>query len=97
MEPLVDQLMRHEGLRLKPYRDTVGKLTIGIGRNLDDVGISRDEAMVLLKNDIDKTITALREHLPFYDSLSEARRNVLANMAFNMGIRGLLDFVSHLA
>lgn len=45
---LKEELIRDEGLRLKPYRDTVGKLTIGVGRNLDDVGITKDEAMHLL-------------------------------------------------
>ncbi len=42
---LRQMLIRHEGLRRKPYRDTVGKLTIGAGRNLDDVGITREEAL----------------------------------------------------
>lgn len=49
---LKDMLIRHEGLKLKPYRDTVGKLTIGAGRNLNDLGISEREAMFLLDNDI---------------------------------------------
>ena len=44
MKTIEEQLILHEGLRLKPYRDTVGKLTIGVGRNLDDVGITRAEA-----------------------------------------------------
>jgi lysozyme len=46
------QLVRHEGLRIKPYRCTAGKLTIGIGRNLDDCGISQSEANIMLINDI---------------------------------------------
>lgn len=46
------QLVRHEGLRLKPYRCTAGKLTIGIGRNLDDRGISQKEAYAMLERDI---------------------------------------------
>jgi lysozyme len=51
---LIEQLRRDEGCVLKPYRDQVGKLTIGVGRNLDDVGISSDEAEYLLANDIVK-------------------------------------------
>ena len=58
---LRDQLIIDEGLRLRPYRDSVGKLTIGVGRNLDDVGISNDEAMVLLDHDIEITITLTLE------------------------------------
>ena len=49
---LHDELVRDEGVRLKPYRDTVGKLTIGTGRNLDDMGISEVENAMLLDNDI---------------------------------------------
>lgn len=45
-------LIRHDGLRLKPYRDTRNKLTIGVGRNLDDVGITREEALMLPNNEI---------------------------------------------
>ncbi len=92
------QLVRHEGLRLKPYRDTVGKVTIGVGRNLDDVGISEAEAHAMLDADIDRTERALRAALPWVDELDDARQGVLLNMAFNMGVgvpgsaRGLLGF-----
>ena len=59
-DPKLEALLRrHEGVRLKPYRDTVGKLTIGVGRNLDDVGITPDEATVLLRTDIDRTAAGL--------------------------------------
>ncbi len=92
METLIAQLVRHEGLRLKPYKDIAGKSTIGVGRNLDDAGISPDEALILLENDIARTSAALRERLPWFGSLDKVRQNVLINMAFNMGIHGLLGF-----
>lgn len=92
LEYLESQLTRHEGLRLKPYNDTVGKLTIGIGRNLDDVGISEAEASLLLKNDIAKVTQDLTDHLGWWNSLDEPRRIVLANMCFNLGITRLLGF-----
>ena len=57
LERIKEQLVRHEGLRLKPYRCTAGKLTIGIGRNLDDCGISKTEAYVLLENDIQTNLS----------------------------------------
>lgn len=88
---LLEQLERHEGLRLKPYRDTVGKLTIGYGRNLDDRGISEDEAGFMLDNDIDQVVSEL-ERMPLFLSLNSVRRVVLANMAFNMGVPTLLEF-----
>lgn len=89
---LADQLIRDEGLKLKPYKDTVGKLTIGVGRNLDDVGISEAEARDLLGNDIGRVCDSLGDVLPWLANLDEVRRAVLYNMAFNMGVGGLLKF-----
>lgn len=89
---LIDQLKRDEGIRFKPYKDSVGKLTIGIGRNLDDVGINELEAEWLLSHDIDRAQSTLYEHLPWAKDLDEARRAVLLNMTFNMGIFGLMQF-----
>jgi len=89
---LAEQLLRHEGLRLKPYRDSVGKLTIGVGRNLDDVGISESEAMLLLEHDIARAEGAVTARLPWVGMLDQTRKNVLVNMAFNMGINNLLLF-----
>lgn len=91
VEKLTDQLIRDEGLRLKPYTDTVGKLTVGIGRNLDDVGISESEARYMLKNDITKFVSELTK-LDWFNGLDEPRQVAIANMAFNLGVEGLLDF-----
>lgn len=89
---LISQLFDDEGLRLKPYRDSVGKLTIGVGRNLDDVGLSQDEALYLLGNDIRRAYGSLIVALPWVVKLNDARQNVLTNMAFNLGVDGLLGF-----
>jgi lysozyme len=97
MSKLVEQLIDHEGERLFPYTDTVGKLTIGVGRNLTDVGISKEESRLLLYNDIEKVVDGLDAALPWWDSLSEARQRVLADMAFNLGLKGLLGFKNTLA
>ena len=94
---LREQLIRHEDLRLKPYRDTAGKLTIGCGRNLDDVGISREEAFLLLDNDILRAQTGVIRELPWSVELDRPRFEVLVNMAFNMGVGGLLGFKKFLA
>lgn len=94
---LVAMLTRHEGIRLRPYRDTVGKLTIGIGRNLDDVGISADEARLLCANDIERAQEGLDSALPWWRSLDAARQRALTDLAFNMGIAGLLTFQHTLA
>jgi lysozyme len=93
---LEQQIERDEGMRLKPYRDSVGKLTIGVGRNLDDRGISEGEAYAMLVNDI-----ALAESevsgLAFYDKLNNPRKAVVINMVFNLGIVRFLGFRNMIA
>ena len=89
---LKDQLIRDEDLKLKPYKDSEGKLTIGVGRNLSDVGISLQEADVLLANDIKAATVALESNFPWTMDLDEVRKGAMVNMAFNMGIRGLSGF-----
>jgi lysozyme len=64
MDRIKEQLVRHEGLRLKPYRCTAGKLTIGVGRNLEDKGISQQEAYELLENDIRECEVQLLTEIP---------------------------------
>lgn len=91
-ERLREQLMRDEGLRLRPYTDTTGHVSIGYGRNLTDIGISEIEAVMLLENDIDLAMDALDAALPWAKELDEPRYAVLCNMAFNLGLRGLLKF-----
>jgi lysozyme len=88
---LVRQLIRDEGLRLKPYTDSVGKLTIGVGHNLTDVGITREQALDILAEDIAAAEKLLDTELPWWRSLEAPRRRVLLNMAFNLGYR-LLTF-----
>lgn len=98
LERIKEQLVRHEGLRIKPYRCTAGKLTIGIGRNLDDCGISQTEAYALLENDIQNCEKHLLDEIPeIYNGLDEVRKSVLLNMCFNLGIGGLLGFNNTLA
>ena len=86
----------HEGLRLKPYRDTVGKLTIGYGRNLDDVGISETEAALLLARDLDTAESACVQAFPWFHGLDGVRQTVIVEMAFNLGLTRLLGFVNTL-
>lgn len=91
-ELLRGQLKRDEGTELKLYVDTVGKASIGTGRNLTDKGITPREADMMLDNDIDEAVAALDVNLPWWADLDEPRRRVLVNMAFNMGINTLLTF-----
>lgn len=96
IETATDLIIRHEGLRLKPYRDTTGHLTIGYGRNLDDHGISRNEAVMLLKNDIADVANRLGEYR-WFRTCNLDRQAVLIDMAVNMGVGALLDFKRMLA
>lgn len=81
---LFEQLERDEGRRRFPYTDTVGKLTIGIGRNLTDRGLSDDEIDFLLANDVRECVTDL-ESFPWFCGLDDVRRNVVINMRFQLG------------
>lgn len=93
----IDALLTlHEGVKLKPYRCTAGKLTIGIGRNLDDVGISEEESIYLMNNDISKCELQLESSFPWFNDLNEVRQTVLVDMCFNLGIKGLLRFINTL-
>lgn len=89
---LMAQLRRHEGLQLHPYRCTAGKLTIGVGRNLDDNGITENEADFLLSNDLTRVVEELRRDSPVFDKLDTVRKAVLIDMCFNLGISRLLMF-----
>lgn len=84
-----DLLKKHEGLRFKPYRCTAGKLTIGYGRNLEDKGISLQEAEFLLDNDITEVCEQAKTLVNNWDELSDNRKAVLIDMTFNMGIDGM--------
>lgn len=94
---LRDQLKRDEGLRLKVYADQLGHPTIGYGRALDTKGISLAEAEAMLDHDIQDATIEVDARLPWVATLDGARRAVLINMAFNLGIGGLLAFRKMLA
>jgi len=86
------QLVRHEGLRDKPYVDTTGHLTIGVGRNLYDRGISPDEAMYLMENDIEDAEDTARGLVFNFEGLSAVRKQALVNLAFNLGHQRMSQF-----
>ena len=51
-----DLILKNEGIRLHPYLCPAGYLTIGVGRNLDSIGITRAEAFYLLDNEDRKSV-----------------------------------------
>jgi len=93
---LQHSVMQHEGLRLKPYVDTTGHLTIGYGRNLDGVGISKSEAAQMLATDLMRAEDDCRKAFPWFSDVDGVRQAVLVEMAFNLGITKLTEFHSTL-
>jgi lysozyme len=89
---LKSMIKRHEGLRLKPYKCPAGRLTIGYGRNLEDVGITELEASFLLQQDLLRTQQDLQHALPEVLAMTENRYNALADMLFNLGLTRFLQF-----
>jgi len=88
---LLNQLRRHEGLRLEPYKCSEGYLTIGFGRNIETNGISEAEAEFMLSNDLIACENELKDE-GWYNQLDETRRAVVLNMAFNLGKPKLMQF-----
>lgn len=80
---LLDQLIRLEGFTLHPRRDKEGNLVIGVGRNLDRVGVTRGEAVMLLEGDVRRVTRELQENLPSFQTLDVVRQRVLIHMAIS--------------
>ena len=87
-----EYITKHEDMKLKPYKDTVGKLTIGVGRNLDDNGIDADEAIYMLKNDIKNTQDDLKSIFSNFNELPDNVKLALTDMMFNLGKTRFLKF-----
>ena len=97
MEGLREDLIADEGIRLKPYLCPAGKTTIGVGRNLDDVGITEDEAMEMLENDIERVKAQLAKALPWLETKPQGVQRAMGNMTFQMGLGAVLKFKKMLA
>lgn len=96
LEAIRNRLVLEEGLELKPYKCTANKTTIGVGRNIEDRGISHETAMQMLDEDIDIMVNELRQNLSWFDKQNDAIKGVLIDLCFNMGISRLLMFVQTL-
>ena len=101
MSRLEDMLLVHEGKKRFVYRCTSNALTIGVGRNIDPnkggIGLSDDEILYMLRNDIKRVYDELDSNLPWFKDLDDVRQDVLSDMCFNMGISRLLNFRKMLA
>lgn len=85
MSAMRAELERDEGKRSKPYKDTVGKVSAGVGRNLTDNGLRDCEIAFMLDNDIAESEAELDRVAPWWREMTSVRQRVLLNMHFNMG------------
>lgn len=92
-DELERQLTRDEGVRRVLYADSRGVPTIGIGHNLRDRPLSDRAIRTILEDDVAETEAELVARLPWVAALSEPRRGAFLNLAFNLGVGGLLGFV----
>ena len=97
LEKLQSEIESDEGFMQYPYKDTRGYLTIGFGINLTTTGITKEEARWITKNRLLAVHDALVDRLPVFKTLDENRQRALVNMAYNMGIDGLLKFKKMIA
>ena len=97
MTRLEKLLIKHEGYQNKAYEDSVGVVSIGVGRNLDELGLSDDEIMYLLNNDIIRCDRELINCFPWYSKLSRVRQEVMLMLCFNLGLTKLRKFVKALS
>lgn len=96
---LSKQLETDEGRRRRTYKDSVGKLTVGVGRNIEDRGLRDDEIDLMLSNDIDEAVGIARSLVSNFDKLDDVRQEVVTNMAFNLGqvrLGGFKQFINAL-
>ena len=84
LKKLTDQLTKHEELKLKPYTDSVGKLTIGIGHNLTDKGLTKSQALSIFMDDLTETINFLNFKFKWFKDLDEVRQRAIADMTFDL-------------
>ena len=90
---LEEQLIKHEGFRSRVYVDPSGtNFSVGYGRNIQDKGLTKDEALYLLRNDIQECIEDLCDIFDNFGDLSEGRRFALIDMRFNLGPTGFREF-----
>jgi len=100
MSKLFNMLKRHEGVETHAYVDTVGKTTIGVGRNIDPsggIGLSEEEINFMLGNDIERVEEELYRQFKWLHTLNEPRYDALVDICFNLGLPRFLKFEKALA
>ena len=94
---LAAQLRLHEGVEKLPYKCTAGYLTIGVGRNIEERGLSDDEIDYILNNDVDIATSELASSFDWFAGLDDVRMRVVVDMVFNLGMPRFKQFQNMLA
>ena len=94
---LAAQLRLHEGVEHKPYKCTAGYLTIGVGRNIEERGLSDDEIDYILNNDVNIATDELVDTFDWYADLDDVRQRVVVDMVFNLGMPRFKQFQNMIA
>ena len=96
-ERLRETIIRHEGIRLDMYQDTLGIYTVGVGHNIQEKGISQAVMELMLEEDVAEAVSELKRSVSFFSKMPEQVQEALVNLAFNMGIPRLMQFKKTLA
>ena len=96
-DKLIEELKRDEGVELRPYKCSAGFLTLGVGRNIEERGITMDESDYLLANDITICEEEAIRVFKWFADLTDVRQRAIINMIFNLGLTKLLNFQKFLA
>ena len=92
IQKLTDQLIRHAGMKLQLYKCPANKWTIGVGRNLEDRGVTEEEARFLLSNDISISVDELQRTFNWFHLLDDTRQRAIVDLHFNLGLNRLKTF-----
>ena len=97
----IERMLRaEEGYRDRPYDDKagvpifapVGKLTIGVGHNLQDKPLTPEAIAFILNEDINDVLVEALTLFPELETWKEGRQLAIINMIFQLGISGFLEF-----
>jgi len=89
---LIDNIKESEGFRSRPYRCTENHLTIGYGFAIKDLELDEDICDMILERKVAKLVERIEKNLPYLPSLPKEVQDVLIEMAYQMGVSGLLKF-----
>ena len=88
---VVDSIVQHEGFRARPYPDPIhgwARATFGHGLTY----IEEDESLDIVRRRVERIDRQLRQLVDGYAALPQTARDVLVEMAYQMGVGGVLRF-----